>query len=148
MEGRMADDAPNAVAAAGMAEESAVEAADRLEALLRPYKEGREADWRELLRGPLEAAIAGLSEEHGPRALAAEEARWIEAMAARFARLFPATWEEVRLCHAAQGLRVMIEMLGGAEVTVEAWREAGQEPPRGEVVRPYRRATQDLRWVV
>jgi len=144
----MAEGAQDATAGADVAEESPAEATDRFEGLLRAYMEGRVADWRVLLRGPLEAALDGLSEERGPRAIAAEDRLWIKALVARFARLFPEAWEGARLCDAAEGLRGMIETLGEAEITAEAWREAGQEPERGEVVRPYRRETQDLRWVV
>ena len=147
---------------AALGEASPLAAALVLADIFGSYRARREADWHALCRGPLDAAIGGLTEKHGPRALEAEQARWLERMIARFGRLFPEALDAVRLCGARYGMEVVVGTLAAAEVEAEAWdtaARAGADPAR-EVVRWFAdarnegvkagrsRPEPDLRWVV
>jgi hypothetical protein len=158
----MAEGAKGVPAWAAAAEESPREAARLLYEIVARYKTEREADWSELLRGPLEAVVCDLTAKHAPRALGAEEAAWLVGLIARFGRVFPETYAAVRLCGVRHGLQAIIDALAAAEVSAEAWREArlaGADPGRAVTqwhadarhgrVRAWRqRVKRDLRWVV
>lgn len=147
---------------AALGEENPSAAAQVLAELVGTYRAEREADWCELCRGPLEAAVGELTSVHGPRRLEADRAAWVKRTMARFARLFPEAYAAVRLCGAESGLQAIVGMLATAEVTAEAWREAEVEradpnrevirrcaDARDEAVRAYRSPLKrDVRWVV
>ena len=145
-----------------LGEESPLAAALVLAEIVGTYRARREADWRELCRGPLEAAVGELTSEHGPRRLEPDQAGWLKRMMARFGRLFPDVWDSVRLCGAGYGIEVVVGTLASAEVSAEAWQAAGREgvdpsrelirwfaDARDERVRAYRESVKrDLTWVV
>jgi len=138
-------------AAKARPKDSPGDAAIMLSLVIGTYQATRAADWEGLRRGPLEAAVATLTAKHEPAALEAPQAAWLSDVIKRFARLFPETYEAVRLGGAQYGFEAIAGALGTKEISAEEWRDGRREgveedepvrrrfaDPRHEVVRPRR----------
>ena len=148
---------------AGIAEvEELRAAAQRLAAIVGTCKATRAHDWQRLCRSPLANAVDDLTSAYGPFALDADQARCVKEVVDLFRGVLPEAFEELRLCSAAYGLDVIVDMLAAADGALVARRKERRDAAkadvivrrrfaheRDEVIKPYRRPSRrHTRWVV